>query len=493
MSEDLSPLADRLGMLQILRLGIVAAVLLAAAFAPGAVGLHVANVAPLTGAYAFVTAAAEVARRLARARWLSVVTATLLLDGLYLAAVTAPVGGPTNGLICLVYAHVVAVTLLASYRTGVKLALWHSLLMIVGYWVAHSPGVLDLLHLDNAVVAAPQLITLGAVGLLLLSLATAAAARVSEQELRRGKAELAALVDMGTELEEARTPEEVNAVLVRHVQTGFGFAQAAVVGPEAAGDQLVREAVAQHHARLARRIDESTSPYLAAALPGARNVIVVPMVADRQLLGAFAVERGGLLGSVARSTVNAVTSFVTHAALALRNAALLAEVERLATIDGLTGVANRRSFEAALHREVVRAGRSGQPLSLIVIDLDHFKAINDGAGHQGGDEVLRHVGAALASHAREIDLTARYGGEEFCVLLPACPPDDAMAVAERLRAAIAEYDGPIRVTASAGVATLPLDAGNEDNLVAAADKALYRAKANGRDQAVAAGSTRLAV
>src|SRR4051812_4773898 len=180
--EDLSPLADRLGMLQVLRLGIVAAVLLATAFSPDAVHLHLANVASVTGAYAFITATAEAARRLARARWLSVVTTTLLVDGLYLASVTAAVGGPTNAFVCLVYVHVVAVTLLASYRTGVKLALWHSLLMMVGYWVGQSGPMLDLMHLDPRDPVDPVLITLGAIGLLLLSLATAGAARVSERE-----------------------------------------------------------------------------------------------------------------------------------------------------------------------------------------------------------------------------------------------------------------------------------------------------------------------
>jgi diguanylate cyclase (GGDEF)-like protein len=202
--------------------------------------------------------------------------------------------------------------------------------------------------------------------------------------------------------------------------------------------------------------------------------------------GALVLELGGHATRVSRGTLDVLTSFATHAALALRNAWLLAEVERLATIDGLTGVANRRTFENALHREVARAGRTSQPLSLVVLDIDHFKSVNDTLGHQAGDEVLRHVGAALASHAREVDLAARYGGEEFCVLLPACPPDDAMAVAERLRGAIAEYSGPTAVTVSAGVATLPFDAATDTALVAAADQALYRAKSGGRDRTVAA-------
>src|SRR5207247_10733756 len=145
-----------------------------------------------------------------------------------------------------------------------------------------------------------------------------------------------------------------------------------------------------------------------------------------------------------------------------------------------------RVFEAALAREVARAGRSGVHLSLVMIDVDHFKAVNDGLGHQAGDEVLRHVGKALAGEARETDLAARYGGEEFCVLLPGCGGDEAVIVAERLRAAIASQQQPTRVTASAGVATLPADGADGRALVAAADRALYRAKEQGRDRTCAA-------
>src|SRR5437899_2479625 len=122
-----------------------------------------------------------------------------------------------------------------------------------------------------------------------------------------------------------------------------------------------------------------------------------------------------------------------------------------------------------------------------MIAVDHFKAVNDGLGHQAGDEVLRHVGNVLAGEARETDLAARYGGEEFCVLLPGCGRDEAVIVAERLRSAIAAHRQPTTVTASAGVATLPADGADGRGLVAAADRALYRAKEEGRDRTCAAG------
>lgn len=481
-TADVAPLAERVRLLQLVRLAIIAAVLLITGLEPRLVHLRVADVAPLTAVYAIVTVAAETARRAAQARWVAVISAMMLVDAVYLAAVLAPVGGPASPLVFLIYLHLIAVTLLASYRVGLKVALWHSLLIMAGFEADRAGLAARLLHIPQRVVPDPQEVILGAVTFLAVALATASFAALSERQLRRGKAELAALVAMGMELEQAQLPEEVAEVLRRRVQETFGFERVTVNGPEAASDAVLAEAVRTHRPVLVRALDPEADAVLASALPEARNVVVIPLVADGEVQGALVLESGARRRMIAKSTVTAVTSFATHAALALRNAWLLAEVERLAKLDGLTGVANRRSFEAALHREVARAERNGQPLSLIVLDVDHFKLVNDRFGHQAGDDVLRHVGRALSGHAREIDLAARYGGEEFCVLLPACPPADALLVANRLRNAIADYaDGP-SVTASAGIATFPLNAADEQSLVAAADEALYRAKTNGRDR-----------
>ena len=112
-------------------------------------------------------------------------------------------------------------------------------------------------------------------------------------------------------------------------------------------------------------------------------------------------------------------------------------MQRLAATDGLTKIANRRTFEATLEREVARATRSAEHLSLVMVDIDHFKALNDMHGHQAGDEVLRNVAAALAIECRDFDTPARYGGEEFAVVLPGCGPEEARGIAERLRQAVA--------------------------------------------------------
>jgi two-component system cell cycle response regulator len=180
--------------------------------------------------------------------------------------------------------------------------------------------------------------------------------------------------------------------------------------------------------------------------------------------------------------VTLLSQFAAHAALAVRNARLLAEVERLAHVDGLTGVANRRAFETVLAREVRRARRGGGLLSLVVFDVDHFKAVNDTYGHQAGDAVLRDIAQVLTAATRDVDIVCRYGGEEFAIVLPACGPGDAMRVAERVRRAVADHTDLAGVTVSAGVASLPAHAVDGEGIIAAADEALYRSKDDGRDR-----------
>lgn len=180
-------------------------------------------------------------------------------------------------------------------------------------------------------------------------------------------------------------------------------------------------------------------------------------------------------------------------ALARRNAelrALGAELERQSQTDALTGVCNRRAFDAQLAVELARARRYHTPLSLVMIDLDRFKQLNDRHGHPAGDEVLRRLGALLESEKRAGDLVCRYGGEEFAALLPHTGAQDALAWAERVRARLADEPipipaGQVRVTASFGVAERAAgdDAGT---LVQAADQALYEAKGTGRNRSVLA-------
>jgi diguanylate cyclase (GGDEF)-like protein len=164
-------------------------------------------------------------------------------------------------------------------------------------------------------------------------------------------------------------------------------------------------------------------------------------------------------------------------------------LEQLATRDGLTGLANRRCFDDTLHAEWSRAQRQQQPLSLLMVDVDNFKAYNDANGHLGGDECLKRIATAVASEMRANDLVARYGGEEFAVILPNQSLKGAAIVAERIRCRVEQLQVPNRlaptghVTVSIGAATALAGPGNDaSQLVAIADAALYRAKHMGRNR-----------
>jgi len=167
------------------------------------------------------------------------------------------------------------------------------------------------------------------------------------------------------------------------------------------------------------------------------------------------------------------------------------QLERLSFLDGLTGIANRRRFDESLAREWRRAQREQAPLSVILVDIDFFKAYNDRYGHEAGDEILKRVAAALDGAVnRPADVVARYGGEEFVAVLPGTDADGAVRLGERLRAAVAEpaiaHAGSAageHVTISVGVATaVPARDAAPEALVAAADRALYQAKRDGRNR-----------
>lgn len=164
------------------------------------------------------------------------------------------------------------------------------------------------------------------------------------------------------------------------------------------------------------------------------------------------------------------------------------ELQRLATRDGLTGLYNRRMFHTLLAQEFAHAQRFNRPVSLLMLDIDHFKHVNDTWGHLAGDAILKGLGELLNRQARAMDRVCRYGGEEITVILPESDLNAATEVAERLRAAIEtqlfDVGGGefIRITGSIGVASWPAQADNEEKLIAAADVAMYAAKQNGRNQ-----------
>jgi len=160
--------------------------------------------------------------------------------------------------------------------------------------------------------------------------------------------------------------------------------------------------------------------------------------------------------------------------------------EEAAFTDHLTGLANRRRFERQLEREVGRTMRFGHPFSLLMIDIDNFKNLNDSFGHDAGDDAIRRISKVLREGTRGIDLAARIGGEEFGVLLVETKQQGAVEVAERLRLAIKslELTSATQITASFGVAECPIDAQTASDILKAADVALYEAKRAGRDRVV---------
>ncbi len=166
---------------------------------------------------------------------------------------------------------------------------------------------------------------------------------------------------------------------------------------------------------------------------------------------------------------------------------LFKKAEEESLLDGLTGLYNFRYLKNLLPRQVAHARRAGQMLSLVFFDLDDFKAYNDRFGHEAGNELLRRVGGVMGAAVREMDVVCRYGGEEFLLLLPGSDKFGALAVAERVRAALEQLQVPAArpgrcVTLSGGVACFPVDAERPEDLLAAADSAMYHAKSVGKNR-----------
>jgi diguanylate cyclase (GGDEF)-like protein len=185
--------------------------------------------------------------------------------------------------------------------------------------------------------------------------------------------------------------------------------------------------------------------------------------------------------------LRAVRILLEPASVALDNALLLKRAEALSVTDDLTHLYNSRYMNLVLRRETKRASRSGRPLSLLFIDLDGFKGVNDVHGHLCGSRALVEAAAVIRGSARETDVVARFGGDEFALILPDTGGEGAFAVGERIRERIAAHHFlvgdklDVHLTASVGVATLPDVAASADELVHAADKAMYQVKDSGKN------------
>jgi diguanylate cyclase (GGDEF)-like protein len=286
------------------------------------------------------------------------------------------------------------------------------------------------------------------------------------------------LVDL---LGATRSEREAQELLEGHVRRTVGNATVTYLEP--------------HQACAAARIGREyrggsdADPLLGCERCGAADTAVtcLPARAAGSSIGSLLVEHPGHL---TEGQLAALREALAAAAPAFAHLKGLAAAQTGAALDALTGLPNSRSLQDALARLVAQAGRSVSPFSVVLLDLDHFRQLNDLYGHERGDDVLAAVGALLRDSIRASDYAGRYGGEEFLVLLPETDREGALLVADKLRHAVAAtrvggVDRPL--SASFGVASLPADGGDGDSLVRRADRALFAAKAAGGNRVECAG------
>jgi diguanylate cyclase (GGDEF)-like protein len=334
-------------------------------------------------------------------------------------------------------------------------------------------------------------------------------------ELRRNLQHLTALHEVNTRIVSALDPEEVLASVLDSLNDLLNYQNASIYlvdldvdvpaeGPHTVtpsqgtlprlrasrtldehGNVPEQGAVADEHSPLMEAIhdQQSVGRMSAAGL----LQLAVPLVAGGRALGALEVTLDAPLGV---DDVKILELLAAAAAVALQNAHLYQEIQRLATTDPLTGLSNYRHFHELMNLEVQRARRMRYPVGMLMMDLDHFKLVNDRHGHPAGDRALKQVAELLRTRLRRTDVVARIGGEEFAAILPGDGAVEVRIVAEKLRSAVAGL-APIsggmvaestQLTLSVGATSLQPDALDAQLLIACADRALYEAKRKGRNQ-----------
>jgi diguanylate cyclase (GGDEF)-like protein len=221
-----------------------------------------------------------------------------------------------------------------------------------------------------------------------------------------------------------------------------------------------------------------------------KSELCLPLIVFGENLGVMVLSSESVNGFLLED-VPALESVADICAAAIQNSRHFERTKQLAYLDGLTGIFNRRFFEMRIQEEIQRAGRYETELSVVMLDLDHFKRLNDEFGHLLGDEVLRQVSVIFQNHLRKGDVCCRYGGEEFALLLPNTSTENAIEVADKLRRTVETwvFPGVARpLTLSAGVAGFPQHGNTRDEIIAAADNALYLAKQTGRNRVTSSGA-----
>jgi len=506
--DEYTALSDRMGYLLMLRIAMAAVAVTWSAIRPEALGTPFAVLAAVSAGYVVVALLSELLRRRVSRYGFAVLSVLLIMDGLYLAYAMYVTGATQSPIRFLVYLHLVAVSLLASYRTGLKIALWHSLLLFVVLYGQAASLFPPVDVIPGRGIDFDRMPVLNVTSFWLFALATSIFSAMNERELRQRRADLQALVDVGARLDEVADPILQARVVLDGMAARFGFERGLVIGAvegnlvvlasrgatewegSEPADAIIRRAWERRELLPVKRINPDGNPLLSAALPNARNLLVSPLIADGRPVGAIVVEhRSRTVFGVERRVASVLGQFSAVAALNLRNAVLLRHVQDLAEQDSLTGAANRRMFQRTLERTLEAQGEnetgSERITAVLFIDLDDFKIVNDSMGHAAGDELLVAVTDRIRGLVRQGDLVARLGGDEFAILTGDLPDlRRSRAMAERLvrdlRVPYVLSGKTVTVTASIGIASAR-DAGSDaQEVVRNADVAMYMAKANGK-------------
>lgn len=382
------------------------------------------------------------------------VDVSLIVDAAWIAGVALSSGGSRSPLLGLFLLAALTSTLGYSGRTGIKAAILASLGYLALVW--HDEG-----QMWTQTSATRLLALWGIVGI------AAAGAAIGQRELHRRAERLGVLQEAGSNLLSISNPaalEEVARSAAERLLPGWQVSTRRGQAPEAV--------------RLMR--DETEA------------LVAVPVTNGSTAIGVIECRRPRRAGRSATSVrardLACLRDLGAALGVALSRAELIDALSRASATDPLTGLANRRSFDAGLARELAGIRRHGRPVSLCLLDVDHFKRYNDTHGHLAGDQALVLVASVLRSELRGLDLAARYGGEEFVLLLPDTDLDAAAGVAERIRSAVADLPAPgSPLTVSIGVAAAT-EGCFPDALIATADEALYAAKEGGRNRVETADS-----
>lgn len=416
----------------------------------------------------------------------------------------AATGGPNSPLLCVLTLPI----LLATLCYGMRLGLWTSL------GIAAACALLFLSHGTHLRVTllGPALVLMFSYPVMAIFadiLRGQMEARL--QTLDTEKQDITALLDMSQMMESAIDLDMTLNLILLNVQQHCECRVCAVYLKSPDGRTLELRAASSQRGKISllpafpidearREIRDLTEPPQAALIlanidPGAAAFACLPLASVEGLLGMLYVGCSEASGLTAE-TVQKLEQISVYSAFPLQRVLLQQDFRTLAYSDPMTGLDNFRQFEETLADEMARAERYDRPLSLILLDIDHFKSFNDTLGHPAGDALLGQLGIVLRNCLRNVDRPARYGGEEFVVICPETGEREAYLIAERIRRSVEETafallekrsnetstsEETTRVTVSLGCATFPRDARTARELVKCADIALYAAKAGGRN------------